>query len=423
MNNLRPPPDRRPRDVPFARTGVPTLSSWSITAIREALDAHERGNFSASALLADALGRNPRIEAATQTRVLGALGLPFTLEAAETNARRSASTAREFLPPWSKVAPESVLSDLLRWSALIGVAFAEVWWETSATRWVPRMRSVHPYYVQWRDYEGRYVVQTERGIEPITPGSGWIVFGQSSERPWMRGVVRCLGLESEIRTLAVRDWARWSEAHGLPVKKVKVPAQAPAEERDAFFDDIVDMGSSGTVLLPQGETEQQSFDVELLEALGKESEGFDRLISLMSTDISIAILGQNLTSEVSGGSFAAAKVHDRVRQDYLEADTQSLSTALREQVLQPWALYNRGDAELAPWPCWDASIPEDRAQLATTLATTGAALAAWDQALAPQGVAVDVEALAARMNLPLRKLPAPAEPTQPAPTTAPPAQD
>ena len=47
--------------------------------------------------------------------------------------------------------------------------------------------------------------------------------------------------------------------------------------------------------------------------------------------------GQNLTTEVQGGSRAGQRpCIDRVRQDYLEADTETLATALHEQVLQSW---------------------------------------------------------------------------------------
>jgi phage gp29-like protein len=404
-----------------SRSGVPNLSSWTISAIRRALDDHERGSFAQSAVLADALGRNPRIESAITTRTHGALGLPFTLEAAEKNPRRAESTKNEFELPWGKFAPEPLLNDLLRWAVLMGIAFAEVWWETSARGWTPRMRVVHPYWISWRDYEGRFVCRTERGIVPVTPGDGWLVFGYGSERSWMRGVVRCLGLESELRSLAVRDWARWSETHGLPIKKAKVPAQASDKEKDRYFNDIADMGSSGTVLLPQGNEREASFDLELLEAKGTESDGFSDLISLVSTDISIAILGQNLTTEVQGGSRAAAIVHDRVRQDYLEADTETLATALHEQVLQSWALYNRGDAQLAPMPHWDAQLPEDKDKLATTLKTTGESLAAWNAALAPQGASIDVLALAEKLGVPVRKQPQP--PPAPLPTTTTPALD
>lgn len=409
------------------RSGVPNLSSWTISAIRRALDDHERGSFAQSAILADALGRNARIESALTTRTHGAMGLPFVLEVAEKNPRRAESTKNEFELPWGKVAPEPLLNDLLRWAVLLGVAFAEVWWETSTRGWTPRMRVVHPYWISWRDYEGRFVCRTERGIVPVTPGDGWLVFGYGSERSWMRGVVRCLGLESELRGLAVRDWARWSEAHGLPIKKALVPDRASDEDKDRFFSDVADMGSSGTVLLPQGNSDEASFDLELLEAKGNESEGFEKLIQLVSTDISIAILGQNLTTEVSGGSYAAANVHERVRQDYLEADTETLATTLHEQVLQPWALYNRGDAQLAPMPHWDAALPEDKEKLATTLKTTGESLAAWNAALAPQGASIDVLALAEKLGVPVRLQPQPPPTpalTQPAPpTNAQPAQD
>lgn len=382
---------------------VPTLSSWSVTGVRQALDAHEQGDFSSSAMLAEHMERNPRVYAAINTRVKGATGLPFSVEPdASAPAAKGKRLAAELLSVWYARFPEQVLADLLRWAVLLGVAFAEVVWKTANGVWIPTLRVVHPYWVRFDDHRAQYMVHTSTGEVPITPGDGWMVFGYASERPWMRGVVRCLGIENHIRGLAVRDWARWSEVHGLPIRKAVVPQQASDAEKDRYFDEVAALGSETTVITPRGADEGNRFDLELVEAKDTGWEGFSRLIDLSASDVAIATLGQNLTSEVGGGSLAAAKVHDRVRQDYLEDDTQSLATALHEQVLVPEARFNYGDDRLAAWPCWDASMPEDRTATAATWKTAGEAATAWNTALAPQGKAVDLVALADRWGVPLR---------------------
>lgn len=383
---------------------VQPLSSWSVRAVRAALREHEEGNLTRSALLAEHMERNPRIFAALQTRVLGVLGLPFDVTPSEDGDQRKAkSVATATRRAWYELAPEDVVADLLRWAVLLGVAFAEIVWDTSSGPWRPRLVPVHPSLFSWSDTRG-WEVQTSAGLVPVASGDGrWLVLGYTRSRPWMRGVVRCLGLEDKVRAETVRDWARWSERHGTPILLARTPSGASDIEKDRFFDDMSALGAGGTtVMTPQGATEQDSFDVELVEAKAAEaSKGFGALLEFVATDASIAILGQNLTQETKGGSLAAAKVQDRVRVDYLEADAELLATSLRRDVLRPEAHFNHGDADLAAWPCWDASPPEDREKIAATRKAQGEAIAAlratkarldWRALLGEFGLPVDPDA-------------------------------
>jgi phage gp29-like protein len=400
---------------------VQPLSTWSVASVRAAIREHEQGQLARSALLAEQMERNPRIFGALNTRCLAMQGLPFEVEPNEDgDARRSGSVAREVEKRWWDLAPEEVLGDLLRWAVLLGVAIAEVVWDTSGARWMPTLVPVHPALVRWDDTQGAWLVRTTTGEVRVEPGTGrWLVLSYTTARPWMRGVVRCLALEDKIRTESVRDWARWSERHGTPIIVAKTPARASDADKEAFFDGLSDLGSGGTtVLAPQGESAEASFGLDLIEAKTAEaSKGFQALIQLVADDAAIAILGQNLTQETKGGSLAAAKVHERVRADYLKADAELLATALRRDVLEPWALLNFGDASLAPWPCWDADEPEDTAAIVSQWKIGAEAVAL----LRAQGLNVDLVEVAEKLGVPLVKAKPLVEPppTPPAPGTDP----
>ena len=125
---------------------------------------------------------------------------------------------------------------------------------------------------------------------------------------------------------------------------------------------------------------------------------FDRLIDAADDAITLALLGQNLTTEVKGGSYSAASVHETVSRAVLAGLASSLATTLREQVLVPWAVYNFGSADVAPWPAWDLSPPTDRKQDAEVLDTrTRAAVS-----MAGQGAPVDWRKFAEDAGVPLR---------------------
>lgn len=369
----------------FWPTPVPDFGPWSVSRVRNALRAHEAGDFTNSSMLADALDRNPRIRSALETRVLGLLGLPFTMKPAETFPRRSAPIARRMAPQWADIAPRAVLSQILRWEIRMGFCLCELVWRTSAKGWVPKLHVVHPYHVRWSDSDERWEVQTRDGMIVVDLADPrWVLFARSEDRPWMGGVVRALGLENTIREHAVRDWARRSEVYGLPVVLAKVPARSTETAKEMFSESIADMGSEGVLTLPQGATPEASYDADLMEPHDSKGELFDSLIKRIDTDVTLAILGQNLTSEVSGGSLAAARVHDRVRVDYLESDAMLIGDVGRRQITARVVLYNdprtiEDDNELiqldaldraralAPTPFYDPTPPADAEATARAL--------------------------------------------------------
>lgn len=403
---------------------IPVSPEWDVTAIRSIVREHEAGLLTRSAMLAEVMDRSPRIQSALNTRTLSVLGLPSVVEPALADDE-DASLASELAATWeaslAEVCPEETLGELLRWAVMLGVALAEVVWEQDRSgAWLPRLRPWHPMHLYWRWDLRQYTVVTQEGVIPILPGDGkWLILTYARTRSWMRGAVRCLGLEDAIRTYAVRDWARYSEKHGFPLVGLKVPmgSQETAETR-GMVEEVMALGSEGLLVLPQSERAGASYDATLIEPRDTAWQAFERLIERCDADVSLAILGQNLTSEVTGGSFAAAQVHDRVRTDYLEADSALLASAIRAQLAVPWAQFNYGRPELAPLTRWDASPPADRGEEASSLGAAGSALRTWQAA----GADVDVDALADRFGVPLRSRAADLEPEAPV-DPAPPGQD
>lgn len=396
----RRPDTRVYRDVP-----VTTWTDWNVQDVRDALSSHVVGNFSRSAQLSDAALADDRVHSVVTTRVLGLLGLPFEITPSEdAHAAKARKVARELEPFWWESCPESQIAEFLRWAVMLGFALAEIVWIYRRGFWRPTLRTWHPQLVYYRLDTRRYVVFTQDGPVEITPGDGkWILYAPHGEyRGWLSGSVRSVAIPWLLRQYAHRDWARYSEIHGMPIRGCKVPATASEADKESFYRQIAGLGVETTVQLPQG-MDGQSFEIELIEASAGHWQAFERLISKCDVNIACAVLGQNLTTEVQGGSFAAASAHGQVRQDYLEADAETLATTLRAQLLRPWAAFNFGDPELAPWPRWDTTPPEDKSQNAATLQAFADAVSK----LTALGVPVDLPALADQYQIPLRSVDAP----------------
>jgi phage gp29-like protein len=189
-------------------------------------------------------------------------------------------------------------------------------------------------------------------------------------------MVRSLATPWLIRAFAWRDWARYSEKHGSPLVKASVPMVGDAADKADFFDKVRALSTETTVMLPQGATPGESFDLSLLEATANTWEGFERLITACNVSYAVRVLGQNLTTEVQGGSFAAAKVSDDVRTDIKQNDAEGLYALAREQILPLTVEANYGAGAPVPGPSYAVEPAADRGEQATAIKTFGEALSA-----------------------------------------------
>jgi phage gp29-like protein len=406
---------------------VPNLSSWTIDKVRRALTEHEQGIFHTSAFLFDAMDRNPTINAALNRSVLTVLGLPFAIEAGDGDGRRDAPAVTRIKPHWPRIASRRACGRVLRTECGMGLAFGELVWSVVNGDWVPRIKPWHSSFFHWDEYKRCYIAFTADGPVDVRPGEdNWLVYSLTEwdDRPWMGGVVRCLGIPDTIRSLVVRDWARFSEIHGIPMRFAEIPEEADAEEKEGFIAGIENPGNETTIIGTKGKDEASSYRVSLIEAKDQSYESFQRLIATCDRDAALAITGTEITNTT--GVYNPKDNSDGVRQDYTEARACALSDWLQEQVARPWARYNLGEDSIdsAPRPKYDATRPPDRKLAADTINALGDGLTKLNAELrksTKQQVAM--ADYVARYDIPLEKAPedslAPDPATLPAPGAKP----
>nr|MCU0688103.1 DUF935 domain-containing protein [Polyangiaceae bacterium] len=216
------------------------VPAWDTAQIKWALDMHERGDFSWSAPMFEAMRRDPAIEPSLKKRLDSLFACDFGFEpSAEAPAVLGERIAKDARGAWSRVHPEPVLRRMHRWAVGVGVVPVQVLsdrhWEYALDVWDP----------QWLRYDWstrRYQVQTSQGLVPCE-GPRWYVYSPDGCEGWNSGVLRCLAIVWLIHTFAWRDWARWSERHGLPIIGIKYPVQGMDEEvRDRFVAEVSAMG-------------------------------------------------------------------------------------------------------------------------------------------------------------------------------------
>lgn len=397
----------KPPTSVFSQIQPVNITNWDLPSINDALDQHELGFFLQSTALADAMGRDTRIPACRNTRVRALAsksGIGFSLTpSTRGNARTALDLSKEITELWWYSLPEQVIQRLLDDAIMLGVSFARIHWERYDGRVVPRLEPwwAHTVYYDWSIR--RYRAMGIEGQVIIDPGSAeWFVFEPASYRSWMSGAIRGLALAWLYRNFCQNDWARYCEKHGIPIIAISEPAghqwSAP---KNAFYQQVRNIGRQGILRLPK-DKDGYGFDVEFVEPRDKSWEAFKEFLVRVDTNIAVMLLGQNLTTEVQGGSYAAALIHNLVRLDYLDADAESLSTALRQYVWKPYIRFNHGreDEEATPWPTWQTRPPEEhkaRLDVIKTYVDIGASLSNEKTfALAP----VDMTTLATDMEIP-----------------------
>jgi phage gp29-like protein len=365
--------------------------------VRRWLANHDMGLFAESSFLWEHMRRDDRIRSVIGTRVDAVLGLETGLDAGdEATQAVSDQVQAQTRGVWRGFAGEEEKKQLLHWGLGLGVAYGRIEWGLGEDEWVPRLNIWHPTFLRYDVSSRVYICNALEGQSVVTPGeNGWFLWTPYGfKRGWIDGLVRCLAMPWLCRQWAYRDWARYNEVHGLPTTKAKIPRGAQSDDEDRFMSELSNRSSEPTVRLPQ-DADGTAYDFEIVEATADTWEAFQGMKQEANVDIAVTVLGQNLTTEVQGGSLAAARVQDRVRGNILTSDAALLSAFFNRQVLAPWAAFNLPAG--APVPCFSlqAEQNEDLSSLGDGLTKFGAGVVATKNA----GVQLDVDELTRRAGL------------------------
>ncbi len=337
--------------------------TWTIAAVRNALRQHAEGDFSLSAQLVDTMGEDDLLPGLFEKRTDAVLGSDFCLEPVESpNRQLSQRIVDRFGPLWWDSFPESESSEFLGWYRKLGVGIATLDWDRGGSVWRARLRTLHPQFLRRDHQRSKWIYSAAEGELEVTPGDGRFLLLVDGSRGWMNSAVRALAVTWIAKQLAIRDWNRYNERHGLPILKAFAPAIADDPDQENFWNDLKGLGSETVAQLVTDLGDKGAkFDLELLEAKDGSWQTFPALIDRADRRFMTHVLGSNLSTEVAGsGSLAATKVHRGVEQAKATADAQKLSTELRRQGLYPIVTANMAASfEVMPWPKWDTAPPED----------------------------------------------------------------
>ena len=280
----------------------------------------------------------------TRKRQVAQIGV--TIEPASDGADdlRDAELVQEF---FEREAVEDEFVDVLD-AIGKGYSVTEIDWETSERQWMPR-RLIYRL-PQWFDFDRdtgeEILLRKDDGWEPLAPYK-FITHKAAvkSGIPIRGGIARAAAWAWLFKTFTLKDWMRFVEAYGHPLRLGKFPPNADPSDKAVLYKAVRNVAADAAAIVPEG------MNIEFVDdtTVRGRAEVFKELVEYLDSRISIAILGQTLTTEQGDrGSQALGNVHQLVREDIERSDARQLAAVLRRDLVIPVVSLNHGVRKAYP---------------------------------------------------------------------------
>lgn len=372
-----------------------TQTRWYLRDLESAVHAADTGDLWLMGTLYRSMVRDGVLAGLLSTRTGGLVCLPKKFSGdpeiksvlEERNGTRS--TFDDMLPP-------SELALLAADGIVCGVGVGELL--PVQGRDFPVLCRLDPAYLRYRWTENRWYYSSIAGQLPIEPGDGRWVLHTAGGRlaPWQNGLWQALGRAWIHKEHAMQFRANWESKLANPARVATSPLGASEGQRQGWLAQIMGWSANSVFELPSG------YAVSLLESNGRGYESFQATISSSDLEYTIALTGNTVTTD-GGTGFANADVHKSIRADLIQSTADLLAHTVNTQCLPPFIAANWGVGRLQKGTVveWDTTPPKDLKAAAESMNQMGQAITALTAALQPYKIALDIQQLATRFNIPI----------------------
>lgn len=312
-------------------------------------------------------GKDPHLFSQLQTRKNAVVGLDFEILPYSENDKDK--EIAQFITDiiFNLDSIDDVFMDLLD---AIGKGFAvsEIMWEAKNGKvLVKEIKNRHQKKFFWDENGYMRVATDEEPNGILLPKDKFIIhkYKARSGHIAKAGVLRVVAWMYLFKNYDIKDWVSFCEVYGMPLRLGKYAPGSSEDEKNALMMALVTLGSDAAGIVPDGAS------IEFIDSnKTTTSDIYEKLAGFCNKEISKAILGQTLTSEIgNSGSYAASKTHGEVRQDLVEADSKALAQTIRRDLIKPLVMFNFGDDSKLPYLKFHSEPPEDLEKSAKTYAT------------------------------------------------------
>jgi phage gp29-like protein len=154
---------------------------------------------------------------------------------------------------------------------------------------------------------------------------------------------------------SLKFWLAFTEKFGSAFSVGKLPRGATEEERTALLDSLEALIQNGVATIP----DDGSVDLVEMAGKGASADLYEKLVMHCRSDIAIALLGQNQTTEATANK-ASATAGLKVTDDLRDGDAEIIADTMNELI--DWICQvNFGDVERPVFSFWD-QVAQDTLQ-------------------------------------------------------------
>lgn len=343
---------------------VSSIGGWDAAMVRSAIEQQSTGDFQQSTKLARKMLADAAFSAAINKRVNSLIRSKFYMES-EDETPSSKIISESMLDIWFDTIPEITIKNLLKNYLLLGVSIAYVTWEQNTSTddigmWVPNVTVYSTEFLKYNQTTCKWTYRFSDTEVEVHPGDGnWILLSEW-EPGTVTGFVSHLGECWINKKFAERDQSVGNENHIDSICVVTDNNTGVMQEQHTLDDlasEIQNKKRDRVLTLPAG------YSVSFQDAMSSyKPEAFTNVIEYADKKMQISILGGNLSSDVVGGSYAAAQTHIGAEIGLTESDEAVMSTELHKQLIKHVVSVNYGDVvanKYTPYPRWKVTEDDD----------------------------------------------------------------
>lgn len=234
---------------------------------------------------------------------------------------------------------EDVMMDLLD-AIGKGISISEIIWGYQEGKTIVKeIKNRHQKRFFWDENDEFKVMTKDYPMGIVLPENKFIIhkYKAKSGHPARAGVLRVVAWMYLFKNYDVKDWVSFAEVFGMPLRLGKYNPAASEADKAALMQALIQIGTDAAGMVPEGT------EIEFKEAAKVSSLNvYESLARYCDEQISKAVLGQTLTSDSGGGSYAQSKTHNEVRHDLTAADCKALAATLRRDLITPLVYFNFG---------------------------------------------------------------------------------
>lgn len=297
-----------------------STSSFTTEDILHALNSQQIGNFRPLYNLSQLMLRDEYIHAFLEHRLLSTL---------ENKLNVDVQSNQKFWEHFTNdILTKSFLKAMLKDYLLFGTALAFVEYEDDDGHLCPKFTHLSYEYLDYDQTSRKYRYQFETEFREIEPDSPHWLLITDWQPGTNSGLVPPMSQVWANKQLSISDWLLTNEKLANPISVI-----TDSENRGGIENDRDDVASelqnnvrNRVLFLEAGQT----FDVVQEFGTNLQYQTFTDFTSKAQTAFAMLILGGNLTSEVTGGSYAATEVHDDILKELINANLHNFATKLQK---------------------------------------------------------------------------------------------